>query len=87
MIETIKTRSKKTSYTLNTASFFDPYTPRSLRWNSEEKIGIADMHGTVKYKSLSSRSTKVNRTLPLKIRSQFNSFGVVKNGRKSKRVI
>lgn len=78
MAESMNIRSKRSSYTLNTASFFDPNTPRNLDQNSEQRYSIADIPGNRVYESLSFRAKKPNRALPLNIRCRYNQSGVVK---------
>lgn len=88
MVKSIKHHCNKSStYSLETISFFDATAPRSLKWTSEETYSMEDIHRSQKYKSLSSKSKKVNRSLPLNIRSHYNKSGVVKNGRKAKKFI
>lgn len=85
MVKSISSRSCISTFEV--PLLFHQHTPQTLNYISEEIYSIEDMHMYPKYKSLSSRSKKVNRALPLKIRSKINNDGVIKNGRDSKRSI
>lgn len=85
MAKSISSRSCISNFGVPLLFHYD--TPQTLNYISEEIYSIEDMHTYPIYKSLSSRSKKVNRALPLKIRSKFNNDGVMKNGRDSKRSI